>query len=186
MSIAPALTTDHKKILQAKFTLGQEDKFYEITKKSKNKFEYKLKDGYVAGLKDYKKKSQENSFGIENKLSMNFIVNKYIKMVKRLALSEYKRNKDKKKIKRKSNDLYEEYEDKPPQTESKISQQQPKPVMTDDNFESKLKGIIGETDIEENNENKQTDKQMQNDKSNIQPDNQQYEPSFNLVSKRRK
>jgi hypothetical protein len=37
MSEAPALTTDHKKILQAKFTLGQEDEFYEITKNAKNK-----------------------------------------------------------------------------------------------------------------------------------------------------
>jgi putative SOS response-associated peptidase YedK len=65
MSIAPALTTDHKKILQAKFTLIQEDEFYEITKNAKNKFEHKLKDGYVAGLKDHKKKSINNSFVIE-------------------------------------------------------------------------------------------------------------------------
>jgi hypothetical protein len=72
MSVASALTTDPKKILQAKFTLGQEDEFNEITKNAKNKFEYKLKDGYVAGLKDHKKKNQENSFGIENKLSMDF------------------------------------------------------------------------------------------------------------------
>jgi hypothetical protein len=41
-------------------------------------------------------------------------VNKYIEIVKRLALSEYKRNKDKKKIKRITNDLYEEYEVKQP------------------------------------------------------------------------
>jgi hypothetical protein len=47
-----------------------------------------------------------------------------------------------------------------------------------------LKGIIEEPDIEETNENKQTDKHMQNDKSDIQP--KQYEPSFKLVSKRRK
>jgi hypothetical protein len=65
MNIATALIADHKKILQAKFTLGQEDEFYEISTKAKNKFEYKLKDGYVAGLKDHKKKSIENSFGIE-------------------------------------------------------------------------------------------------------------------------
>jgi hypothetical protein len=44
MSVAPALTIDHKTILQAKFTLGQEDEFYMITKNPKNKFEYKLKD----------------------------------------------------------------------------------------------------------------------------------------------
>jgi hypothetical protein len=112
MRIAPALTIDHKKILQAKFTLGQEDEFYEITKNAKNKFEYKLKDSYVDGLKENKKKSLDNSFGIENKLSLDFFVNKYVDIEKRLALSEYKRNKDKKKIKRISNDLYEteEYE----------------------------------------------------------------------------
>jgi hypothetical protein len=71
------------------------------------------------------------------------------------------------------NDLYEEYENKIAQPTDK-----PKPVITDDNFESKLKRIIGETDIEENI--------YKQDKSNIQPDIQQYEPSFKLVSKRRK
>jgi hypothetical protein len=99
MSVAPALTNDHKKILQAKFILGQDDEFYEITKNAKNKFEYKLKEGYVVGLKDHKKKSQENSFGIENKLFLDFIVNKYIDMEKRLALSEYKRTKTRRKLK---------------------------------------------------------------------------------------
>jgi hypothetical protein len=78
----------------------------------------------------------------------------------RLALSKYKRNKDKKKNKRITNDLYEEYEEKTPQTTAE-STQQPKPVITDDNFESKLKGIIEEPDIEENNDKQQ-------DKSNIQ------------------
>jgi hypothetical protein len=107
MSVAPALTNDHKKILQAKFILGQTDEFYEITKIDKNKFEYKLKDGYVASLKDHKKKGQENSLSIENKLPLYFIVNKYVDIKKRLALSEYKRNKDKKKINRITNDLYE-------------------------------------------------------------------------------
>jgi hypothetical protein len=106
-SFAPALTTDHKKIFQAKFTLGQEEEFYEIIKNAKNKFEYKLKDGYVAGLKDHKKKRINNSYGIENKLSLDFIVNKYVDIEKRIALSEYKRNKDKKKIKRITNDQYE-------------------------------------------------------------------------------
>jgi hypothetical protein len=46
-----------------------------------------------------------------------------------------------------------------------------------------LKGIIGETDIEEKYENKQTNKQKQSD---IQNDNQPYEPSFKLTSRRRK
>jgi hypothetical protein len=42
---------------------------------------------------------------------------KYVDIEKRLALSEYKRNKVKKKIKRITNDLYEteEYEDRTPQ-----------------------------------------------------------------------
>jgi hypothetical protein len=35
-------------------------------------------------------------------------VNKYIYIEKRLAFNEYKRNKDKKKIKRITNELYEE------------------------------------------------------------------------------
>jgi hypothetical protein len=64
----------------------------------------------------------DNSFGIENKLSLNFVVTKYVDLEKRLALSEYKLNKDKKKINRIINDLYEEYET-PQTTESK---QQPK------------------------------------------------------------
>jgi hypothetical protein len=100
MSIASPLTINHKKILQAKYTLGQTYEFYEIIKNNKIKFEYKLKEGYVARLKDHKKKSQKNSVGIENKLSLDFVVNKYVDLEKRLALSEYKRNKEKKKIKK--------------------------------------------------------------------------------------
>jgi hypothetical protein len=174
MSVAPALTTDHKKILQAKFTLGQEDECYEITKNGTKKFEYKLKDRYAAGLKDHKKKSQENSFGIENKLSLDFIVNKYVDIDKRLALSEYKRNKDKKKIKRLTNDLYEteEYEEKAIDKQPIDKQVQQHRVITDDNFESKLKGIIYDKNVEDN---------KQQDKSDIQ----QYEPSFQLTSRRK-
>jgi hypothetical protein len=58
------------------------------------------------------KKSSYHSFDIQNKLYLDFIVNKYVDIEKRLALSEYKRNKDKRKIKRITNDLYEteEYE----------------------------------------------------------------------------
>jgi hypothetical protein len=159
--------------------LVQNDEFYEITTNAKNKFEYKLKDGYVAGLKDHKKKSQENSFGIENKLSLDYIVNKYVDIEKRLELSEYKRNKDKKKIKRITNDLYEteEYEDKTQTQVPSIDKQdktQSQPVITDDNFESKLKSIIDDN-IEDN-------KQDNKDKL----DNQQYDPSFKLISRRRK
>jgi hypothetical protein len=44
-----------KKILQSKFTLDQEDEFYEGTKKVKHNFEYKLKDGSVTGSKENKK-----------------------------------------------------------------------------------------------------------------------------------
>jgi hypothetical protein len=168
MSVAPALTDDHKKILQAKFTLGQEDEFYEIPKNDKNKFEYKLKDGYLAGLKEHKKKSKENSFGIENKLSMDFIVNKYIDMKKRLALSEYKRNKDKKKIKRITNDLYETEDNTINNTQDNT---QNKSVITDDNFECKLKSIIDDN----TDDNKQ-------DKSDIQ----QYDTTFKLAPRKRK
>jgi hypothetical protein len=76
--------------------LGQEDEFYEIIKNAKNKFEYKIKDGYVAGLKENKNKSRDNNFGIKNKLSLDFIVNKYVNSEKRLALSKNTRNNDKK------------------------------------------------------------------------------------------
>jgi hypothetical protein len=48
-------------------------------------------------------------------------VNKYIDIEKRLALSEYKRNKDKKNIKRRTNDLHEteEYEKTPSEKQDK-------------------------------------------------------------------
>jgi hypothetical protein len=94
-----------------------------INKNAKNKFEYKLKDEYVAGLKDHKKKSMENSFGIENKLWLDFIVNKSVDIEKRLELSEYKRNKDKKKIKRITNDLYETEKYEIPQSQTPIEKQ---------------------------------------------------------------
>jgi hypothetical protein len=55
-SVAPALSTDHKKILQDNNTLGQEDEFYEITKNAKNIFEYKLKDGFLLFLTIIKRK----------------------------------------------------------------------------------------------------------------------------------
>jgi hypothetical protein len=66
--------------------LGKKDEFYEITKNVKNKFEYKIKDGYVAGLNDHKKKSTQNSFGIEKKFSLDFILNKYVDIEKKLSL----------------------------------------------------------------------------------------------------
>jgi hypothetical protein len=87
---------------------------------------------------------------------MDFIVNKYVDIEKRLALSEYKRNKDKKKMKRIRNDLYEEYET-PQQTPFDKTLQQDKAQQTqtaDDNFESKLKGII---------EDAKEDDKLQND-----------------------
>jgi hypothetical protein len=110
---------------------------------------------------------------------------------KRLALSEYKRNKDKKKIKKMDNDLYEteDYEEKcpiektptiekqtQPMDKQPIDKQQDKtqsqPIITDEDFESKLKGIIeteSTKDIENNND-KQSD----------------ISPLFKLISKRRK
>jgi hypothetical protein len=116
----------------------------------------------------------DNSFDIENKLSLDFIVNKYVDIEKRLALSEYKRNKDKKKIKRITNDLYEEYEDKTPQEQQMENQQdktQTQPV--DDNFESKLKSII------EDNKDIENEKQDDNQQDN------EISPSFKLISKRK-
>jgi ferredoxin-like protein FixX len=65
------------------------------------------------------------------------IVNKYINIEKRLALNEYQRNKDKKKIKRITNDLYET-EDLEKLIEKPIEKQQSKqPLITDEDFENK-------------------------------------------------
>jgi hypothetical protein len=174
MFVTPALTTDYKKILQPKFTFVQEDEFYEIIKNVKNIFEYKLKDRYVHGLKDLKK-NMENRFGIENKLSLDFILNKNVDIEKRLSLSEYKKNKYKKKINKITNDLYEteDYEDKTIDKQP-IDKHQNKvqPIIIDEDFESKLKGIIeNNNDIE-----KQSDNQQVN----------YYRSSFKLILKRRK
>jgi hypothetical protein len=62
MSVTPALTIEYKKILQAKFTLGQEDEFYEITKNAKNKFEYKLKEDIWLVLRTIKRKIKRIAF----------------------------------------------------------------------------------------------------------------------------
>jgi hypothetical protein len=67
--------------------------------------------------------------------------------------------------------LYETEECETPQTQS-IDKTQP--VITDDNFENKLKNIIDDN----SEDNKSDDKNKS--------DNQQYEPSFKLVSRRRK
>jgi hypothetical protein len=61
---AHALTTDDKKLLQAKFIEDLDDECYDANNNAKNKFEYKLKDGYVVILKQNKKKNLKNSFSI--------------------------------------------------------------------------------------------------------------------------
>jgi hypothetical protein len=81
-------------------------------------------------------------------------VNKYIDIEKRLYLSEYKRNKDKKKIKRITNDLYEEYEDKISPIDKIPPQDKIQPVITDDNFENKLKNIIDDNTEDNKDDNK--------------------------------
>jgi hypothetical protein len=65
-------------------------------------------------------------------------VNKYVDIEKRLALSEYKRNKDKKTIKGIPNDLYEEYEDIKQSIEKQPIEKQNKqqPIIKDEDFES--------------------------------------------------
>jgi hypothetical protein len=107
-------------------------------------------------------------------LSWDFIVNKYVDIQKRLALSEYKRNKDKKKSKRITNDLYEEYEilliEKQKQPIGKHQDKQ-QPIITNEDFERNLKRNIDDNkDIEDN---KKSDNQQVND----------YSPSFKLISK---
>jgi hypothetical protein len=100
---------------------------------------------------------------------MDFIVNKYVDLEKRLIISEYKMNKDKKKIKRITNDLYEE--DNTIDKQDKPIETQDKPIIIDDDFENKVKGII--------DDNKNTENEKQDD-------NQQFSPSFEFISKRRK
>jgi hypothetical protein len=41
-NITPPLTSEHKKILNAKFISGQVVEFSDFTKNAKNKFEYQL------------------------------------------------------------------------------------------------------------------------------------------------
>jgi hypothetical protein len=84
---------------------------------------------------------------------------------KKLAFSEYKRNKDKKKIKRITNDLSRKIIHKLLIISQLLKMN---PIITDDDFENKFKGIIDDNNTEDN---------KQNDK---------YSPSFKLVSKRRK
>jgi hypothetical protein len=69
-------------------------------------------------------------------LSLGLIFNKYVDIEKRLSLSEYKRNKDKKKINRITNDLYEtvDYEDKTIDKQQPIEKQD-KQQPADEDFE---------------------------------------------------
>jgi uncharacterized pyridoxamine 5'-phosphate oxidase family protein len=95
--IAPVLNNDHKKIRQAKFTLGQEDEFYIVSKNNKGRFVYELKEGITKALNPRKNKSSVN---IEDKVSSEYLINKLIDIEKRLAFKENKHHKNKKKINR--------------------------------------------------------------------------------------
>jgi primosomal protein N'' len=103
-------------------------------------------------------------------LSLDFIVNKYVGIEKRLALSEYIRNKGKKTIKRIAKDLYET-EEAPQQPIEKQDKTQ-QPIITNQDFESKLTGIVEDN---KNIEDKQSDNQPQ-----------QYDTIFKLISQRKK
>jgi hypothetical protein len=64
--ISPVLNNDYKEILQAKYTLGQEDEFYIVTKNNKEKFADELKESITQALNPRKNKSNIN---IEDKVS---------------------------------------------------------------------------------------------------------------------
>jgi hypothetical protein len=53
--IPPVLDAAYKKQLQAKYTLGIEDEFYNISKTGKGRYTYDLKDGIAKTLKPIKK-----------------------------------------------------------------------------------------------------------------------------------
>jgi hypothetical protein len=54
--VAPALTTDHKKILQTKFTLSQDDEIYEITRMLKINSNINEKIVMLLVLRKYKER----------------------------------------------------------------------------------------------------------------------------------
>jgi hypothetical protein len=58
--ISPVLNNDCKKILQAKYSLRQEDEFYIVIENNKGKFVYELKEGITKALNPRKNKSSIN------------------------------------------------------------------------------------------------------------------------------
>jgi ArsR family metal-binding transcriptional regulator len=141
--IPPVLNNDYKKILQAKYTLGQEDEFYIVTKTNKGRFVYELKEGITKALNPRKKKS---SINIEDKVSSEYLINKLIDIEKRLAFNENKQHKNKKKINKIVSDIYEENE-----VEINNVNDETKSI------ENKLKDIVNDdTDINDNNSDNNT------------------------------
>jgi hypothetical protein len=133
--ILPVLNNDYKKILQAKYTLGQEDEFYIVTKNNKGRFVYELKEGITKALNPRKNKSNVN---IEDKVSSEYLINKLIDIDKRLAFNENKQHKNKKKINKIVSDIYEDNE------ADNITED------TTKNIENKLKDIV-DNNTEDNN-----------------------------------
>jgi hypothetical protein len=130
--IPPVLNNDYKKILQAKYTLGQEDEFYIVTKNNKGRFLYELKESITKALNP---RTNKSSINIEDKVSSEYLINKFIDIEKRLAFNKNKQHKNKKKINKIVSDIYEEDN------------------ITDDakNIENKLKDIVNDNNIEDNN-----------------------------------
>jgi hypothetical protein len=132
------LDSEYKKQLQAKYTLGLEDDYYNFSKSNKGRFTYDLKDGIAKTLKPTKRK---NGIIIEDKVSQDYIVDKIIDIEKRIAFYENKLHKNKKKIKKIIEDIYEDdvnSNNKSNNTENN------KIDKTNNNIEDKLKDIVEE------------------------------------------
>jgi hypothetical protein len=102
--VSHVLRADLKKKVQAVFALGIQDDVYQVAKITKSRFTYTSKYRFVTPLKPIKRSI---SISVDNKLSIDYLINKLIDVEKRLAFSEYKQSTDKKKINKIMDDLYE-------------------------------------------------------------------------------
>jgi hypothetical protein len=150
IKVPPVLDVAYKKQLHAKYTLGIEDDYCNISKTGKGRYIYDLKDGIAKTLKPIKRK---NGLIIEDKVSQDYIVDKIIDIEKRIAFYENKQHKNKKKINRIIEDIYEDDnsnnksndidrpDNKIDKTNNNIEDIKSKD-KTNNNIEDKLKDIV--------------------------------------------
>jgi hypothetical protein len=92
--ILSASADEPKKRLQAQFTLGIQDEFFEVTKSPKGRFSYTLKSGVVKAMTP----TIKNEISIENKHTANYLIDTLLNFQKRLVTNEYKQKKYKKNV----------------------------------------------------------------------------------------